>query len=349
AMPNIASRSDPISGDSTTATRFMAPFYPVAISNLIDGIYTTTFYPAGVSFVSGTGGKMASWRLSAFADEGGLTAADQIRATRQAGLHWLDLRNVEGVNVSVLPPDHAARVKQQFDAAGVGVNMLASPIGKTDIADDFPAELQRLDHLATIAPVLSCHALRIFSFYNAKAALSEDAFEAEALHRLGELNARAARHGLVLYLENEVGVYGGTVKAIEKIAKTLRGPNLKLIFDFGNFHVNGVDAMEAWRALAGVTDALHLKDNRLDGKQVNHVPVGQGGGRVREILADAVRRGWSGPAIVEPHLITSEAWVEPSDAGRPPKQYRELAGADSFAIACAAAKELLVEAGASTD
>src|SRR5215813_5443767 len=107
-----------------------------------------------------------SWIFTGFADEAGDTADQQIAALKRAGMRFVDLRSIEGGNITVLPVDKATIIRKKFDAAGIRVNMFGSPIGKIDIGDDVKLDIQKLEHLAKLAPVFDCRSIRIFSYFN---------------------------------------------------------------------------------------------------------------------------------------------------------------------------------------
>ncbi len=283
-----------------------------------------------------------SWKLSAFADEAGGSCDEQIAALQRAGLRYIDIRSIDGHNVTVLPLDHARQVKEKLDAAGITVAMYGSPIGKIDIADDVESDLQKLRHLGELIPILGCNAVRMFSFYN-KENRPHDEWREESLQRLRQLRDEAEKLGLVLYHENERHIFGDLAEDVLTIARELRdGKTLRLIFDFDNYNQSGENVWENWLKLRDDTDAIHLKDS----KEKQHVPVGQGTGFVREILADAVARGWQGPLSIEPHLSHSGAVAATGPSGVANQEYGKMKPSESFHAACQAAKELLAEVGA---
>lgn len=280
------------------------------------------------------------WTLSAFSDEAGSSIEDQISATQEAGLQFLDLRGVDGFNIAALPAENAQNIKRKLDAAGLQVQMLGSPLGKIDIADPFESEAAKLRHLAHVGDILGCPGVRIFSYYN-KGGVPHQEWQAESLRRLSGLRDIAREEGLVLFHENERHIFGDLGDDVLVIARELRDEaSFKMIFDFDNFNQSGEDVWAIWQVLAGLTDAFHLKDSTT-GNQ--HVPVGQGSGRVREILADAVARGWSGPLAVEPHLQHSKAVMATGPSGQSNQAFASMSANQAFQVACGAAKQLLEE------
>lgn len=282
-----------------------------------------------------------TWTLSSFADEAADSADDQIAAMTQAKIDHVDLRMVDGINIVELPVDHAKEVKQKLDAAGISVAMYGSPIGKTDIADPVEIELDRLDHLGQMREVFGATGVRIFSFYN-KPGLAQDEWKQQAFDKLGKLIERAAQHGLVLYHENETEIYGDHPDQIVELAE-LRGENFKLIYDFANYLRTGAEPWANWQRLKPITDALHFKDQKSSG---DHVPIGQGDTMATEILADAVKSGWSGPCTLEPHLFMSDAVLATNVHGRGDTSLAGKSRGELFQIAAQAAHALMSGSGA---
>jgi sugar phosphate isomerase/epimerase len=284
-----------------------------------------------------------SWSLSAFADEAGGSCEEQIAALQQAGLKHIDIRGMDGYNIAQMPIEHAQQVKAKLDAAGISVQMLGSPLGKIDIADDPQSDYDKLRHIAELAKVLDCPNVRIFSYYNKENRPKEE-WQAESLKRLLELRNIAAETGLNLYHENERHIFGDLGADVQTIARELRDwKHFRLIFDFDNYNQSGEDVWALWEQLRDVTDAIHLKDSTGSNQ---HVPVGQGNGKVPEILADAVARGWNGLLAVEPHLQHSKAVMATGPSGEANQQYANMSANECFQIACEAAKNVLNQAGA---
>ncbi len=282
-----------------------------------------------------------SWTISAFADEAGDSIEAQIAALQRAGLKHIDVRGVAGHNISVLPVDVARDIAKKLQAAGITVNMFGSPLGKIDIAEDFAIDLQKLRHMAGLKDIFGCGAIRIFSYYNRVEKRPMDQWQRESLDRLTQLRDEAGKLGLVLYHENEAHIFGDRLPEVLTIAEKLRdggGGVFRMIFDFDNYNRSGDDVWHNWTKLASLTDAIHLKDSDTQGQ---HVPVGQGNGKVREILSDAVSRGWQGPLSIEPHLKHSKAVMATGPGGQANQQYTQMGEADCFHAAAVAALSLV--------
>lgn len=283
-----------------------------------------------------------TWKLSAFTDEAGDSCEAQIKAAQENGLPRLDLRAMDGFNCTVMPIEHAKSVAEKLKTANLEVGMFGSPLGKIDISDSMKIDLEKLEHLAELSPILNCRDVRIFSYYN-KENRPHEFWQMESLSRLSLLQKRAKELGLVLYHENERHIYGDLCADVQEIAKLRDGKSFKLIFDFDNYNQSGEDVWQNWQQLSEVTDAIHLKDSTATHE---HVPAGQGNGRIREILSDALAKGWSGPVIVEPHLSHSGAVAATGPSGVANQAFSAMAPHESFKVALDAAHALLKDIGA---
>lgn len=285
-----------------------------------------------------------TWQLSAFTDEAGATADEQIAAALEANLHLVDLRSIDGFNITQLPVEQAREIKAKLDAAGLKVGMFGSPIGKIDLADDFEIDRAKLRHLGELAPIFGCHDVRIFSYFN-EHKQPHEAWKNETLRRLTELRDEAVQLGLVLFHENESDIFGQASSDVLILAQELRDPSgpFRFIFDFDNFNNAGENVWESWVLLRDHTDAIHLKDSR-DGQ---HMPAGEGAGFIPEILADAAARGWDGFLSVEPHLSHSAAVAATGPSGQANAKYGEMPLNESFVLAVNTAHALLKKTGVS--
>ena len=80
--------------------------------------------------------------IYAFADEASPMMDGQIAALKRNGLQGLEIRHVDGENVSDISEEKAVEVRKKLDAAGLIVWSVGSPIGKISIVkDDFAAHM----------------------------------------------------------------------------------------------------------------------------------------------------------------------------------------------------------------
>jgi sugar phosphate isomerase/epimerase len=239
--------------------------------------------------------------ISAFADEIAPDLRTQMDTCRANGITHIDVRAIDGKNVSQMTPAKARRYRRQMDAEGFSVPCLGSPVGKIRLDEDFQSHLELLKRCCDLAAEFGTSHIRVFSFYPSPGRNIADERPA-VLDRLQAMVRLAEQANVTLLHENEKGIYGATPAGVLDIFRTVRSPHLECLFDPANFVEEGFAPYdEAWRAgLDELTTYIHIKD-KVPGSAVC-VPAGQGRGQIPEIFTDLRGRGWSGVMTLEPHL-----------------------------------------------
>ncbi len=246
---------------------------------------------------------MAKFVLSAFADEASPRLDEQIKALREEEISLIELRGVDGKNVSNLTMEEAAAVKAKLDAAGIRLSALGSPYGKTSLGVSFDEHLALFKHGLEICKALDCKRIRMFSFYPAEGVSPADSRE-EVLRRLTIMLELAEEAGVQLVHENEKGIYGDNTARNADLLNVF-GTRLGFAFDPANFIQCGVNTLEAFEQLHERITYMHIKDAFLADGAV--VCAGHGDGNVQEILR-RLNEERDGEIIltVEPHLTVFE-------------------------------------------
>ena len=242
---------------------------------------------------------MAKFILSAFADEASPMLDEQIRALQEEGITLIELRGVDGKNVSALTLEEAAAVKAKLDAASIRLSALGSPFGKASLGAAFDEHLALFKHGLELCKVLDCKRIRMFSFYPAEGVSPEDSRE-EVLRRLTIMVKLAEEAGILLVHENEKGIYGDDTARNADLLNVF-GNRLGFAFDPANFIQCGVKPLEAFETLHNRITYMHIKDAFLSDGAV--VCAGHGDGNVPEILRRLnAERDDEVILTVEPHL-----------------------------------------------
>ncbi len=238
-------------------------------------------------------------RLCAFADEASVSTEGQIKALTENAIPHLEIRGVNGVNVSTLDIAAARDFARDLKAHGLSVWSIGSPAGKSHISEDFSKERDQFARLLEMADIFEAPSIRLFSFYGTD---GSDAYFDEVCRRLDVFCAMAKGQGVRPCHENEKGIYGDTADRCLKLHKAL--PDLSAVFDPANFIQCGQDIMTAWEMLSPYVWYGHIKDALEDG---HIVPPGEGVGALRAYLplfAAMARDGLnSGVLTLEPHLM----------------------------------------------
>ncbi len=280
---------------------------------------------------------MDTIKIYAFADEASPNITEQTTALKRNHLDGIEMRNVDGVNVSDITIKKAKEVKHLLDENGLITWSVGSPIGKIDIEkDDFNAHIEKLKHTLEIGEILEAENLRMFSFYIPKDKKASD-YKDEVIERLGIMYDTAKNYKVSLRHENEKGIYGDIPERCLDIHKAL--PGLKGIFDPANFVQCGADTLKAWDMLKDYIYYMHIKDAKADGKVV---PAGYGNGNVKEIVTSFIAGGGN-TFTIEPHLTVFDGFSHLERKGEK-SEITEYGYPDSntaFDAACNAFKNLL--------
>ena len=145
---------------------------------------------------------MARFILSAFADEASADIREQIAACKQNGIGFIELRNVNGKNISDFTVDEAKELKELLDSEGMGVSSIGSHYGKIEITDDFAPHFEAFKNTVEVAKVLGAKYIRMFSFYFRNGESFEEYHE-EVFSRLAAMADYAKAHGVLCCHENE--------------------------------------------------------------------------------------------------------------------------------------------------
>jgi sugar phosphate isomerase/epimerase len=242
--------------------------------------------------------------VSAFADEISEDPAEQMDVLKSLAIHHIEFRSILGINVLDLDDAQHAEFRDLLKARRFTLSAIGSPIGKIKIVDPFEPHLERLDRALELADFYSCPRVRIFSYYIPEGDTPEQHRD-EVMRRMAEKARIAEGRGISLLLENEKGIYGDTAARVSDILETVNSPGLAHAFDPANYLEVGQDIDEAWALLRPRVKHFHVKDYKTLTR--TNVPCGEGDGQIARLIADAVANGYSGYAVLEPHLKVAAA------------------------------------------
>lgn len=236
--------------------------------------------------------------LSAFADEYDVVFEEQLKGLVSLGIGNLEIRGVDGKNVSALTKNEVKEVKSKLEYYGIGASAIGSPIGKVQLDGDLDAHLEMSKRVFETANELGTKYVRMFSFYAPDGKHMTECRD-EAFYELSRLVSAAKEQGVVLCHENEARIYGDVPSRCREIFDSFKG-DIKCVFDMGNFALDGIDPMPAYELLKDEIAYFHIKDALGAGAIV---PPGKGEAKIAEILAKHVKYSDSDFYIsLEPHL-----------------------------------------------
>ncbi len=280
---------------------------------------------------------MAEFILSAFADEYSPKFDEQLEGLKKNGVGFMEIRGIDGKNVSDLTEDEMKAVREKLDKAGIGVSSIGSPIGKIKTSDPFEPHLDKLRNCIKAAKILGTENIRMFSFYMPDGVSREEA-RPEVMKRLGAMLEIAKAEGITLCHENEKGIWGDSPETCLEIQKEFNG-EIKLIFDPANFIECGYEPYPHGFDLIGDRIYyMHIKDATAER---TIAPAGKGIGRIPDIIRELNKRDRKIFLTVEPHLRVFKGLdaLENGEKTNMPNTY--ASSEEAFTAAVDAIKEIV--------
>jgi sugar phosphate isomerase/epimerase len=245
----------------------------------------------------------AMFTLSAFADEISPDPLEQVRVLQSCGVRHIEFRSILKTNVLALSDGQIAEFKTLLDGEGFQLSAIASPIGKVPIDAPFGPHLEKFHRAIELAKRLGTPNIRVFSYYPpADVPFAGDwlPYRDEVIRRMARKAELAANAGVMLFHENEHRIYGDSPERVRDLLTAVNSPALRCAYDAANWVFCGYDPISGWELTKEYTTHLHIKDWKSGGD--HGVLAGQGHGHVPYSIADCVRRGYHGFAVLEPHL-----------------------------------------------
>lgn len=274
-------------------------------------------------------------KLSGFADELSPSFDEQLAGLNRLGVSHIELRGIDGINVSDLTNEKLREVREKLSAAGIKVSSIGSPIGKISIEDDFAPHMDKLKRTLEIQKELGATYLRMFSFYIPQGA-DPAGYRGQVLDRLSAMAEEAKRWDAVMLHENEKAIYGDTASRCLDIMEQLASPSFRAVFDFANFIEVGQPTVEAYDMLRPYIEYVHIKDATGEKKIV---PAGRGAGHVEDILGRLLGSGWSGFLSLEPHLVDFAGLAALEQD--PNKRGSSMTGPEAWELALSSLRDIL--------
>jgi len=250
-------------------------------------------------------------------DEAANSLAGQIKATRELEWQWIEMRGVEVPdfqkgNFHDIPDEAFDLALRALENERVGVYCFGSTVMNwaKKVEDPFELTLAEVKRAIPRMQRLGTKYIRIMSF---KPGDDEYKIPIEVFRRVKEVTNRFLDAGLQPVHENCMN-YGGMSwqHALELLDKC---PGLKWVFDTANPVFNPdrskpkpwprQDAMEFWEHIRDHVAHIHIKDATWKSAKndADYNWPGEGEGKVREILADAISRGYDAGLSLEPHMV----------------------------------------------
>lgn len=249
--------------------------------------------------------------------------SDEVSADLNEALDWIaaerlrhvEIRMVDGVNISNLSDEDVARVAGEIARRGLSVSAIASPLFKCALdptrevatgdvfgqaEESVESHFEKLDRTIQIAARLGTRFIRIFSFWR----------EADPMQHADEIVAHLKRAaavaewaGVVLLLENERTCNGGYAFEVASFVRQVGSPALRALWDPGNESAGQYwNYPDVYHEVKELLEHVHLKDTIAlgDGKS-RCVPLDSGRVPYLKQIRDLEHDGYKGLYVIETH------------------------------------------------
>lgn len=241
--------------------------------------------------------------FSGIADEAGKSIGTQVKAHQELGWKHIELRNVDGVNVTDLCDEAFEEVAQAVSEAGLAASDFGAQLCNwaRPIIKHPDIDVQELRRAVPRMHELGCRYIRIMSYPNA--GWDDKKWKTEVIKRISRLADIARDNGVVLLHENCDGWAGQGPEQTLELIEGVDSESLKLVWDTGNPVAHDQDPWEYYKAVRDHIEYVHIKDavKEHDGN-VRFTYPGEGDARVRDVLKDLKKQGYQGGVSIEPHL-----------------------------------------------
>jgi sugar phosphate isomerase/epimerase len=255
--------------------------------------------------------------LMGIGDEGANTIDGQIKAAKELGWKWIEMRGVEvpgfdKANLHEIPDEAFDIVEQKLKDSGVGVYAFGSTVMNWQKTTETPFEVTLAEVNRAIPRMkrLGTEFIRVMSF---KPGDDDDSTPQAVFDRVKQVTQMFLDEGLQPVHENCMNYGGMSWKHAEELIE--HAPGLKWVFDTANpiFNADRMkdkpwpkqDPYEFWEHMREHSAHIHIKDATWNPEKndADYNFPGEGQGRVRDILKDAIKNGYDAGISIEPHMV----------------------------------------------
>jgi L-ribulose-5-phosphate 3-epimerase len=255
--------------------------------------------------------------IAAITDEFSPDLATAAQSMHEVGMTAAELRMVFGKNIIDLTDEELDRAQHIVAGQGLKIISIASPLLKCVLPNapaidsrfqqdifaskhTFEDQPRLTERAFEIARRTGAHIVRVFSYW--RTVEPEKCFD-RIVTALGSLAEKAAKHDLIVGLENEHACNIATGAETARVLNAISHPNLKVVWDPCNALVSGENPFpEGYRRIAaGRIVHVHAKDCFVNNHTPTFGPFGECGidwrGQIRALVSD----GFKGYISLETH------------------------------------------------
>jgi L-ribulose-5-phosphate 3-epimerase len=217
---------------------------------------------------------MQRFRFGAATDVFAPAVEDAASIMHGLGMRCAELRQINGRTILEADNEELARSLDALGHNHIEVVAIASPILKCSL-DEWPQHAHMAERAFEIATLAGAQIVRVFS--GLREAEHDKAFE-RAVDILQDLSDKAARHGLIIGLENDRACNIATAQEMGGILAAIDHTNLQVVWDPASAYISGEKPFPTgYQRLDPTRIALvHAKDCTLEGHKPVWAALGEG-------------------------------------------------------------------------
>ena len=252
--------------------------------------------------------------VTGFTDEVSSDLSIQIRALKELGWNYIDLRTIGGKNVSALTDQEFDLVYGQLVENNIRISCFGSTIANwsRDALTAFDQDMSEMENSIRHMKKAGVRFIRIMS-YKVETPLRLDSdYETIVIKNIRRIVQMAEDNGVVCLHENCETWGGQSSHHTLRLLEAVNSQALKLVFDTGNpvstRDIVGNEPFAFQDSLRYFQDVrphikyLHIKDARWVNDALEYTFPGEGRGNVAEILGMVKHYAMDIPISIEPHV-----------------------------------------------
>jgi len=244
-------------------------------------------------------------QFSGISDEAGASIDVQIKAHLELGWKYIELRSIEGVNLTDVEESKFDEIFGKLADAGLQVSCFAAQIANwaRPISTPFEVDMEELKRAIPRMHRMGTKFIRIMSYPNDKdSPWEESSWKTEVVKRMKQL-CRVAEDGDVMLLHENCSGWGGENNSNNlQLLQEINSPAFRQLFDTGNPIAHGHNSWDWYQAVKDQIEYVHIKDGVATEDGCKFTYCGEGEGQTKRILESLDMSGYNGVISIEPHL-----------------------------------------------
>ncbi len=252
--------------------------------------------------------------ITGFTDEVSDNLSIQIKALKELGWNHIDLRTIDGKNVSSLTDREFDLIHQQLTENEIQISCFGSTIANwsREALLSFGQDMVEMKNSIKHMKKADVRFIRIMSYkVDTPLKLGSD-YEKTVIENIRKIVRLAEDNGIVCLHENCETWGGQSCHHSLRLLEEVNSPALKLVFDTGNpvntRYIAGdepysfQDSVKFFHEVHDHVEYLHIKDACWVGDSLHYTFPGKGEGHVPEILGLIKKYQMDIPVSIEPHV-----------------------------------------------